>query len=80
MLVQIWEDWLRNKPEIVKSILLNKLGLLDNTIYARKCIIKEVGSQESNIFLDNNHIQGRSAAGVKLGLYYNDELVSTAIK
>lgn len=76
MLVQIWEDWLKNKPEIVKSILLNKLGLLDNTIYARKCIIKEVGSQESNIFLDNNHIQGRSAAGVKLGLYYNDELVS----
>lgn len=76
MLVQIWEDWLRNKPEIVKSILLNKLGLLDNTIYARKCIIKEVGSKESNIFLDNNHIQGRSAAGVKLGLYYNDELVS----
>ena len=76
MLVQIWEDWLRNKPEIVKSILLNKLGLLNNTIYARKCIIKEVRSKESNIFLDNNHIQGRSAAGVKLGLYYNDELVS----
>ena len=76
MLVQIWEDWLKNKPEIVKSILLNKLGLLDNTIYARKCIIKEVGSQESNIFLDNNHIQGRSSASVKLGLYYNDELVS----
>lgn len=76
MLVQIWEDWLRNKPEIVKSILLNKLGLLDNTIYARKCIIKEVGSKESNIFLDNNHIQGRSSASVKLGLYYNDELVS----
>lgn len=76
MLVQIWEDWLKNKPEIVKSILLNKLGLLDNTIYARKCIIKEVGSQESNIFLDNNHIQGRSSASIKLGLYYNDELVS----
>lgn len=76
MLVQIWEDWLRNKPEIVKSILLNKLGLLDSTIYARKCIIKEVGSQESNIFLDNNHIQGRSSASIKLGLYYNDELVS----
>lgn len=79
MLVQIWEDWLRNKPEIVKSILLNKLGLLDNTIYARKCIIKEVGSQESNIFLDNNHIQGRSSASIKLGLYYNDELVSLMI-
>lgn len=76
MLVQIWEDWLKNKPEIVKSILLNKLGLLDSTIYARKCIIKEVGSQESNIFLDNNHIQGRSSASIKLGLYYNDELVS----
>lgn len=75
-LVYIWEDWLRNKHEIVKSILLNKLGLLDNTIYARKTIIKEVPANITSEFLDVNHIQGRSAAGVRYGLYYNDELVS----
>lgn len=75
-LIHIWEDWIKNKPEIVESILLNKLGLINNSIYARKCIIKEIDSKTCNEFLDKNHIQGRSAASVRLGLYYNDELVS----
>lgn len=75
-LLSVWEDWIKNKPEIVESILLNKLGLINNSIYARKCIIKEIDSKTCNEFLDKNHIQGRSAASVRLGLYYNDELVS----
>lgn len=75
-LLTIWEDWIKNKPEIVESIIRNKLGLNNNTIYARKTIIQEIDSKTCNTFLDNNHIQGRSAATVRLGLYYNDELVS----
>lgn len=75
-LLHIWEDWIKNKPEIVESILLNKLGLINNSIYARKCIIKEIDSKTCNEFLDKNHIQGRSVASIRLGLYYNNELVS----
>lgn len=75
-LIHIWEDWIKNKPHIVKSIILNKLGLINNTIYARKCNIKEIDSKTCNIFLDENHIQGRSNASIHLGLYYDDELVS----
>lgn len=75
-LLTIWEDWIKNKPEIVESLIKNKLGLNNNTIYARKTIIQEIDSKTCNTFLDNNHIQGRSAATVRLGLYYNDELVS----
>lgn len=72
-LLTIWEDWIYKKPEIVKSVLLSKLGL-NKTIYARKCIIKEMNTVSS--FLDANHIQGCTPSRVKLGLYYNDELVS----
>ena len=76
-LIHIWEDWVRNKPEIVKSIILNKLGLLENeVIYARKTILKEVDSKECNDFLEQNHIQGKSQSTIKYGLYYNDKLVS----
>jgi hypothetical protein len=75
-LMSIWEDWIRNKPEIVESILLSKLGLIGNTIYARKCIIKEVDSKTCNCFLEANHIQGSLNSTIKLGLYYKDELVS----
>lgn len=76
-LIHIWEDWVRNKPEIVKSIILNKLGLLKNeVIYARKCQIREVQSTTCNDFLEQNHIQGKSQSTIKYGLYYNDKLVS----
>ena len=75
-LLSIWEDWVKTKPQIVESILLNKLGVCSNTIYARKTIIKDIDSKTSNTFLDSNHIQGRSAASVRLGLYVEDELVS----
>ena len=75
-LLNIWEDWIKTKPEIIESILLNKLGICNNTIYARKTIIKEIDSKICNQFLDVNHIQGRSVATIRLGLYYKDELVS----
>lgn len=67
---------MKTKPEIVRSILLNKLGVCNNTVYARKTIIKEIDSRTCNDFLDNNHIQGRSVANIRLGLYYNNELIS----
>lgn len=76
-LIQIYEDDWRNKTNIVKSILLNKLGKNENKIFARKCVVKEL---TNNIivknFLDNNHIQGYAVSSVKIGLYYNDDLVS----
>ena len=45
-------------------------------IFARKCITKEVKSADARLFLDNNHIQGFSPSQTKLGLYFNDELIS----
>ena len=74
-LISIWEDWIKNKPEIVKSIILSKLGIYKERIGARKCIVKEISSKESTSFLIQNHIQGRTNANIKLGLYYNNELV-----
>ena len=75
-LLHIWEDDWKYKRDIVKSIILNKLNLIEDKIYARKCEIKPVGSKESNDFLEKNHIQGSCPSQVKLGLYYNNELVS----
>lgn len=75
-LLHIWEDWIKIKPNIVESIILNKLGLIDNTIYARKCIVKTIDSKTCNDFLNEHHIQGVSNASIHLGLYYNDDIVS----
>ena len=75
-LIHIFEDEWIYKQDIVKSRLRNILRLTNNKIYARKCIIKEVNSKNSKEFLNTNHIQGFVNSSVRLGLYYNDELVS----
>ena len=75
-LLTLWEDWIRNKPEIVESIIKSKLGIIENKIGARKCEVKLVESSICKEFLNKNHIQGFSPSTIKLGLYYNNELVS----
>ena len=75
-LIHIFEDEWLYKQDIVKSRLRNILGLTLNKIYARKCIIKEVGTKDKNDFLDINHIQGDVKSSINLGLYYNNELIS----
>jgi len=75
-LIHIWEDDWINNCEIVKSRILNLLGKTENKIYARKCVIKELEPKIYKYFLNNNHIQGGVNSKVKIGLYYNEELVS----
>lgn len=75
-LLHIFEDEWIFKKEIVKSIIKSKLGLIKERVYARKCVIKEISSNICNDFLNKNHIQGQVNSSIRLGLYYNDELVS----
>jgi hypothetical protein len=75
-LIHVFEDEWLNKKDIVKSRIKNILGFTKNKIYGRKTTIKNVCSKTSKEFLDNNHIQGGINAKIKLGLYYDDELVS----
>jgi uncharacterized protein CbrC (UPF0167 family) len=72
-LIQIWEDDWNYKQNIIKSMILNKLNK-SVKIAARKCSIREVNSVFK--FLKENHIQGYVSSTIKLGLYYNDELIS----
>jgi len=76
-LVHIWEDDWNNKQDIVKSMILNKLGKTANKIYARKTEIKEITDNKLiKKFLNENHLQGFVGSSVKLGLFYENELVS----
>ena len=76
-LIHIFEDEWDNKREIVESKIKHILGFNSGPrVYARNCIIKEVGSKEKNVFLESNHIQGLDNSTVKLGLYKDNELMS----
>lgn len=75
-LIHIFEhEWLE-KQNIIKSVLLSKIGKNEYVIPARKCKIKEVNHIDSNNFLISNHIQGSCQSSIRYGLYYEDQLVS----
>ena len=70
----IWEDDWVYKNEIIKSMILNKIGK-SNKIYARKTKIKKLSNSESREFLNINHLQGYIPSSVRLGLFHRNELV-----
>ena len=76
-LIHIYEDDWIYKNDIVKSMILNKLGKTENKIDFNKCEISEITDNKLvKEFLEENHIQGFIGSKVKLGLFYNDDLVS----
>ena len=44
-------------------------------IYARNCHIKLIDNPECKEFLNKYHLQGNISSSIRLGLYYNNELV-----
>lgn len=75
-LIHIFEDeWMHNS-DIVKSVIKNKLGFTKNRIYGRKCEVREISDNKLiREFLNKNHIQGFIGSKIKIGLFYNNELV-----
>ena len=69
-LIHIFEDEWLNKQEIVKSIILSKLGLIKNKVYARDCSVKEINDDTIiHEFYTKNHLQGYSSGKYAFGLY-----------
>ncbi len=74
-LLQFTDYQWNTKQDIIKSILSNKIGISER-IFARQCEIRMVNNIDEKIFLTDNHFQGYISSSVKIGLYYNNELVS----
>lgn len=66
-----WET----KKNIIKSIINSKLNK-NETIYARKCKIKEVNSSEKRKFINRTHLQGDCNSSINIGLFHEEKLVS----
>lgn len=75
-IIQIWEDDWKYKRDIIKSIILNKIGKNFHKIYARNCDIRIVSNVDCKLFLELNHLQGYTRSSINIGLYNNDMLVS----
>jgi hypothetical protein len=72
-LIHLWEnEWIQKRilvEDILKGILVGH-----TKVYARKCVVKII-TKEYKLFCEENHLQGFGSAEVRLGLFYQDELV-----
>lgn len=71
-LIQIF-DW--DIEEDIFELLRSKLGMNDK-LFARKCIVKEISHTVSKNFLNKNHRQeGLANSSIQYGLFYENELI-----
>lgn len=69
-------EWQTSKKQVL-NFIDSVLHLSSTTVYARKCVAKQITKEEACTFLDTEHIQGPSrATAITFGLYYNDTLVA----
>ena len=78
-LLHVFEDEWINKKDIVKSIIKHKLGVIENCLQANLCDVRHVENKALIEFLNNNYIYENITGKIKLGLYYNNELMSIMI-
>jgi hypothetical protein len=75
-IVQFREDEIRDKGEIVRSIVLANLGQIATKIDARKCSLSLIRGSEAAAFFKENHLMGHHKQSTCFGLQYQDKIVA----
>jgi len=74
-IIQLYEDEIACKTPIIRSMILNSVGL-SNKIHARKCKIDYIDTDIGSDFCTVNHLMGPGDTKRGIGLRYKGELVS----
>ena len=74
-LIRITEPEWVTKNNKIKNFIKSSFGVFDKKFFARKCEIKEINNITYRSFCEENHLQGYSPASVKIGLFYENELI-----
>lgn len=77
-LIHIFEDEYVHHKDIVLSIIERILNINNNfqNINANDCVIKPISQSESDVFLEKNHIQGKTSDTINYGAFHNTELIT----
>ncbi len=74
--IQIWEDDWKYRNTVVKNFIRNLLQQNTTRIGARKTTIKLLSQKEFDVFMDQNHMQGSTICSIRVGLLYENTIVS----
>lgn len=75
-LLTIYEsEWLA-RPATIRRIIRRAIGADRGRVFARKCILRRVSSEEATVFFERYHLQGGGGTGQHWGLDYKGKLVA----
>lgn len=75
-LLHFFEDEIIEKKNIIKSMIYYKLNLLNEPTIINDYVVNKLSDNGSELFFNENHIQGYVGKGMNLGLFVNNELMS----
>jgi very-short-patch-repair endonuclease len=75
-LLHFWDYQFDKNPSLIKSMIKHKLNRSNIRVGARSTVIQQLTPLQYREFLSLNHIQGPVNSRVKLGLYYQEQLVA----
>lgn len=80
-LIHVFSDEWSNKQDLIKSMLLSRLGLSPYKVDARNCVSKEIKDKQIiKDFFNRTHISGHTAFNIAFGLYNkSDDTLVAAI-
>lgn len=75
-ILQFRTNEIETKPQIVRSMILARLGMLKNKIPARKTQFEKLDKNEANLFFNENHLMGTNSKASSFGLKVKGDLVA----
>lgn len=72
------EEWY-SKRDLICSMIKYRLGCVDNRVYARDTIVRDVSMEEAYDFCELHHFQGAIGGSVAVGLFLGDVLVACMV-
>lgn len=71
-LIQIFESEYLSNPDLIRSMILSKMGISQRKVRASNCNIKLVSLHDFKTFITENHVQGFRSSSLRYGLYHKD--------
>jgi hypothetical protein len=75
-ILQFTGDEMYYKKQIVKSIVLSKLGIHEKTYMARRLSVGNVPYRSAYKFFEENHLMGMHVGASSIGLYDGEKLIA----
>jgi hypothetical protein len=75
-LITLYETEWSERPETIKRLLRNAVGMSRGKLMARKCRLAKPTTREARAFYEAYHPQGGAGHGEHYGLYHGDKLVA----